>query len=254
MRPGACTLALALSTAAVLTLPLGTNVLAQAPPAGAGAPLAPAAPKGPAPKAAPKAATPQQKAAEPQQQAGGPAQPQLLWSPWVKLCPPKGPEENAPQVCVTGRDGRDEAGFPIVATQIIENQTAQQKLLRITLPLGMLLQQPMRIQVDNGQPLNAPYVICFANGCMADFESSAEFIGQMKKGQALLVGGVHAQLGPVQLKVPLTEFGKVNDAPATDLKVYEEQQRKLQEDLQKRAEEYRKKIESQGQQPSAAVR
>jgi invasion protein IalB len=247
-RPGACTLALALGTAAALTLALGTIAFAQAPPP------APPVPKAPAPKAAAPKAPPQQKPAEPpQQQAGGPAQPQLIWSNWVKLCPPKGTEENAQEVCVTSRDGRDESGFPVITAQMIENQTQQQKLLHIFLPLGMLLrawpngQGPVRVVIDDGQPMNAPYSVCFANGCMAEFESSAEFVGRMKKGQSLVVQGLHAQIGPLQLKVPLDNFGKVNDAPATDLKVFEEQQKKMNEELQKKGEELRKKLESQQQ-------
>jgi invasion protein IalB len=245
-----------LGAAAALVLALATTALTQAPPP-AGAPPAPAppAPKAPAPKAAPKAPAPQQKPAEPQQQAGGPAQPQLIWSPWVKLCPPKGPEENAPQVCITARDGRDESGFPIIATAVLENQTQQQKVLRVTLPLGMVLQAQARVVIDDGQPMNAPYVLCIGNGCVADFEASAEFVGKMKKGQALMVSGLHAQFGKLDLKVPLTEFQKVNDAPATDLKVFEEQQKKLQDEWQKRIEENRKKLQGQpGQQPAPATR
>jgi hypothetical protein len=39
---------------------------------------------------------------------------------------------------------------------------------------------------------------------------------------------------------------EANEGPPTDPNVFEEQQKKLQEDLQKRADEIRKKLESQG--------
>jgi BMFP domain-containing protein YqiC len=42
---------------------------------------------------------------------------------------------------------------------------------------------------------------------------------------------------------------KANEGPPTDPKVFEEQQKKLQEDLQKRADELRKKLENQGGTP-----
>jgi hypothetical protein len=46
-----------------------------------------------------------------------------------------------------------------------------------------------------------------------------------------------------------------NEGPPTDPKVLEEQQRKLREDLQKRADELRKRLESQGGTgPSAPIR
>jgi len=36
--------------------------------------------------------------------------------------------------------------------------------------------------VDQGQPLTAPYTLCLADGCVADYEASQELIGNMKKG------------------------------------------------------------------------
>ncbi len=54
---------------------------------------------------------------------------------------------------------------------------------------------------------------------------------------------------PISLPLPLNDFAKAYDGPPTDPKVFEEQQRKLQEELQKQAEEARKKLEAQ--QPTA---
>ncbi len=52
----------------------------------------------------------------------------------------------------------------------------------------MQLVHGTRMIVDQSQPMNAPYVICFTNGCMADYEASAELIGKLKKGQNLSAG------------------------------------------------------------------
>jgi hypothetical protein len=48
----------------------------------------------------------------------------------------------------------------------------------------------------------------------------------------------------IDLPLPLSDFAKAYDGPATDPKVIEEQQRKLQDELQKKADEARKKLES----------
>ncbi|MFI4960217.1 MAG: hypothetical protein ACHP82_02040, partial [Hyphomicrobiales bacterium] len=56
---------------------------------------------------------------------------------------------------------------------------------------------------------------------------------------------------PAPGPLPLADFAKAYDGPPTDPKVVEEQQRKLQEELQKRAEDARKKLEAQ--QPAAAA-
>ena len=240
-RPGARALVLALTTT-VLAITLGATAFAQAPPAAPAQPKA--APRPPA-AAAPKAAPQPQKPAEAQQPPAGEAQqPQLIYSPWTKFCL-KGQEANAQQVCFTGKDGRIESGMPVIAAVLIEPEGDAKKVLRVTLPLGMQLPQGTRVIVDQGQPMNAPYIICFTNGCMADYEASAELIGKLKKGQGLVVQGINSQGQPISLVLPLTDFGKAYDGPPTDPKVFEEQQKKLQDDLQKRAEEARKKLEAQ---------
>jgi len=243
--------AFAVATAAtMLTGLLGLGALAQTPPAPA--PRAPAQ-KPPAQKPAPP---PAQKpaeapAAQPQQQGQQQEQPQLIFSPWTKFCL-KGQEANAKQVCFTGKDGRVESGMPVVAAVLIEPDADPKKVLRVTLPLGMSLAPGTRVIVDNGQPMTGPYVICFNNGCMADYEASGELIGKLKKGQGLVIQGINGAGQPLSLVVPLGDFAKAYDGPPTDPKVFEEQQKKLQEELQRRAEEARKKLE--GQQQAAPAR
>jgi invasion protein IalB len=213
---------------------------------------APAAPKR-APKAAQKAApaapAPAQPAAPPAA-AGAPGaappadqQVQLIYAPWTKFCL-KGQDANAKQVCFTGKDGRIESGQPVVAAVVIEPEGEPKKILRVTLPLGMLLVHGTRIIVDNNAPAQSPYVICFQNGCMSDYDVTPDMVANMKKGQNLVVQAISSNGQPVTLALPLSDFAKAYDGPPTDPKVFEENQKKLQEELQKRADEARKKLEA----------
>ena len=249
---------LALLTATALVVPFAAEAQAPAP----GAPAPKAHPKA-APKAAPKAPAPAAQA-QPAQQApahGAPAQQgaaqpadqqiQLIYAPWTKFCI-KGQDANAKQVCFTGKDGRIESGQPVIAAVIIEPEGETKKILRVTLPLGMQLVHGTRIIVDGNPPLQQPYVICFQNGCMSDYEATPELINNMKKGQNLVVQAINANGAPLTLPLPLAgEFQKAYDGPPTDPKVFEETQKKLQEELQKKADEQRKKLEQQGTPPGA---
>ena len=234
------------AVAAFAALPAG----AQQPPAQQPqqpAPKAPpkAAPKTPpaAKKDAPPAAAPQQPAqAQPQQD-----QVQLIYSPWTKFCL-KGQDANAKQVCFTGKDGRIESGQPVVAAVIIEPEGEPKKVLRVTLPLGMQLVHGTRVIVDTNQPAQSPYVICFANGCMSDYDATPEVLASLKKGQNLVIQAINANGQPLTLPLPLSDFGKAYDGPPTDPKVFEEQQKKLQEELQKRANAARESLEQQQKQ------
>jgi len=254
---------LALLAATALAMPVAHEAQAQTP-APAAAPKA--APKAPPAAAAPKPAAPRAPGAPAAQAPASPApqpapggaqaqgqppeqQIQLIYAPWTKFCL-KGQDANAKQVCFTGKDGRIESGQPVIAAVIIEPEGEPKKILRVTLPLGMQLVHGTRVIVDGNTPMQSPYVICFANGCMSDYEVTPELLASMKKGQNLVVQAINSNGAPLTLPLPLQEstgsFGKAYDGPPTDPKQFEETQKKLQEELQKRAEEQRKKLLEQG--------
>jgi invasion protein IalB len=227
-------------------------------PAPAPAPAAPKAKKA-APKPAPAAPAPAQSAPPAAAPAAGTQPPeqqiQLIYSQWTKFCM-KGQDANAKQVCFIGKDGRIESGQPVIAAVIIEPEGETKKILRVTLPLGMQLVHGTRVIVDSNPPAQSPYVICFQNGCMSDYELTPELLANLKKGQNLVVQAINSNGAPLTLPLPLTEtggsFAKAYDGPPTDPKKLEENNKKLQEELQKRANDARQKLES-AQPPTAAA-
>src|SRR6202163_4198798 len=252
VQPRGRVFALLAATALTASL-MASGAQAQTPAPAPGAPAPAAAPKAKAaPKAAPKApAAPAPAAQQAPPAAGAPAaggqpadqQVQLIYAPWTKFCL-KGQNAGAKQVCFTGKDGRIESGQPVIAAVIIEPEGEPKKILRVTLPLGMQLVHGTRVIVDANAPMQSPYVICFANGCMSDYEVTPELLTNLKKGQNLVVQAINSNGAPLTLPLPLAEFAKAYDGPPTDPKVFEETQKKLQEELQKRAEEARKKLEA----------
>jgi len=175
--------------------------------------------------------------------------PQLIYSPWAKFCG-KGNDPGAKEVCFTGKDARTEAGQPVVAAALIEPEGEPKKLFRVTLPSPLQLQYGTRIVIDKEAPISGAFFTCFANGCMADYEATPELVTKLKKGQMLQIQAINLAAAAITFPLPLADnsgnsFQKANEGPPTDPKVFEEQQKKLQEDLQKRADELRKKLEQQ---------
>jgi invasion protein IalB len=259
VRPRGRVFALLAATALVASL-VAPEVQAQQT-APAPAPAAPKAKK-PAPKSAPAAPAPAAQAAPPAAApstgappaAGGQPpeqQVQLIYAPWTKFCL-KGQDANAKQVCFTGKDGRIESGQPVVSAAIIEPEGETKKILRVTLPLGMQLVHGTRVIVDSNPPAQSPYVICFQTGCMSDYEVTPELLANLKKGQNLVVQAINSNGAPLTLPLPLADFAKAYDGPPTDPNEVKENNRKLQEELQKRANDARQKLES-AQPPTAAV-
>jgi invasion protein IalB len=202
-------------------------------------PKAPAAQPKEAPVAQPKEApTP---AAPPQQTATPPAQPpQLSYSPWTKFCTP---DAQAKQVCITAKDGRLEDGRIVVSAAVIEPEGEQKKILKVMLlPLGLQISSGTRVVVDQGQPMSGPYATCFVNACFSDYEATAELVARMKQGQTLIVQGMGLNNQVISLPVPLKDFARAYDGPPLDAKAFEEIQKKLQEELERKARALPEKV------------
>jgi invasion protein IalB len=228
---------------ALLTVFAASAAFGQAP-----RPAQPAQPARPAPGAppaqAPAAAQPSPN--EPPLQLMN--MPQLVFTPWIKMCG-KGPEATAKQVCVTQRAATTEMGLPMVQAALIEAE-GERKSLTVMVPVGVVLAKGARITIDQDQPIGSPFSTCFTNGCMAQFEASNDTIAKLKAGQSLLVQAVALPNLVMNMALPLSDFKKANEGPPTDPKVAEEQQKKYQEELQKRADDARKRLEAQSAQPA----
>jgi invasion protein IalB len=174
----------------------------------------------------------------------GPAPQSFIYSPWAKLCS-KGQDAQAKQVCITRRDASTEAGQPIIAAALIESEGEPKKLFRVTVPNQLQLQSGTRVVVDQLPPVSGPFFACFADGCMADYEATPDLIGKLKHGQMLTIQAINLAGAMMNFPMPLVDFAKVNAGPPTDPKVFEEQQKKLRDEIQKRTNEARNRPEGQ---------
>jgi invasion protein IalB len=236
-RPVARTLAIFAAIAALSAAGMVTASAQQAP-------AQKAAPKGQQKGGAPAATPPA---------AGAPAAgtptaagevPPLIYSNWTKICG-KGPEQGAKQICQTGKDGRLESGMPVVAAILMEMEGEGKKVLQIMLPPGVYLPKGTRVVIDRDEPsaIIGTFLTCANGGCIAHLEANADIIAKLKKGQNLYVQAYNMAQNVMTLSLPLSDFAKAYDGPPTDPKELEEKNKKLQDELQRRADEQRKKLE-----------
>ena len=169
--------------------------------------------------------------------------PQFIYSPWAKFCG-KGQDATAKRVCFTGKDARTVAGQPVVAAVLIEPDGEPKKLFRITLPSPLQLQYGTRVIVDKQAPLTGPFFTCFTNGCTADYEAPPDLISKLKHGQMLTIQAINLAGSAISFPLPLVDFAKANEGPPTDSNLAH--QKKLPDEMQKRADEARKKPKSEG--------
>jgi len=162
---------------------------------------------------------------------------QFVFSPWTKICGKDPPPTNSKVVCLIVKearvkDARLEIGAFAASAALVESEDEPKRILRVILPLGMQLQPGTRVFIDQGSAAQRPYLICFANGCMADYEADAVMVAKLARGQELVIQAIDSSGQPVTVKLPLTDFAKAYEGPPIDPKVLEERQKRLQAEVQ----------------------
>jgi len=210
-------------------------------------------PAQPAPQAQPQPAPPAQ-AAPQGAPPNGPVRVDLQPSQndWTKVC---GKDQAAnKEICYTTRDfGQGPDQPPVLALAVYDVKGDDTKIVRLLLPPALMLRPGFRFMVDKGAAVEGAFEICFPNGCFAEAKVRTQTIDQIKKGTTLNVMVKNQFNNEVTFGLPLANFAKAFDGPPIDPKVLEEQQKQLTEELQKRAEEERKRLEAtQGTAPAPA--
>ena len=214
-----------------------------APPAGV-APQAGAAPQG----AAPQGAAP-----------GGPVAATLapVQPDWTKIC--GADPATKKELCYTTRDfgvpgaKPEDPPQPLMALAVYDPKGDDNKMIRLLLPPGLMLRPGFRFAVDKNPAETGAFEICFPNGCFAQVNVKKATIDNMKKAEKATVIVKNQGNAEVTFYLPLNNFGKAFDGPPIDPKVLEDQQKKLAAELQKRAEEERKRLEGKGGAAPAAA-
>ena len=145
------------------------------------------------------------------QQQGRP----LTYAPWRKVCFKATQEAGSKMVCRTTINGRWETGQIAIRVDLIEREGDPVARLQIFVPPGSFLQPGIKLTVDRGSPMQIPYVICLANGCVAGSVANASLIHDLESGQMLALETVNSNVVGVTNSLPLNEFAKVHQgAPA----------------------------------------
>jgi invasion protein IalB len=203
----------------------------------------------------------QQRPAQPQpaqQQAQQPVAPRQITGTttgWVKIC--RRIEGTEREGCMTSQEVRAENGAFLASLTLQEVQGEAGRQLIVAVPLGMALQAGMLVRVDQERAVPAKFGTCLVNGCFAGIDLGNDMLQQMRRGQNAFVTVRDARGLALDLTLPLATFARALDGPATDVRTIEEQQQRLQAEMNRRAEEARQRMiqqQEQSGQPQQAPR
>jgi len=162
-------------------------------------------------------------------------------SAWIKVCE-KDPE-NDRTMCVVTQELRDENGRFLASVGLrIDPETEKQQGLIVGLPLGMLLTPGIRVQVDEGGQTPGQFGICLPTGCFVELEVEDAFVDTLRKGNELRVLAISGRGETVPFRMSLIGFTRTYEGDPIDPEVLAASQRKLQEEIQRRAEQARQRL------------
>jgi len=186
--------------------------------------------------------------------AAAPAAGAVTEDAWVKLCM-KGEQTAGKQICLINHEGLEpNTGMVLIAAAVrkAEGEDKQQLLIRVPTAYALVMPAGVQIRIDEQQPIQLQYSICFPTSCQVQMELTDELYQKMRTGKQMVVAAMNIQQKTMGFPVPLSGFSKAYDGPAVDNAKYEEQRRQLMEVFRKRQAELAEKAK-QGQQNNAAA-
>jgi invasion protein IalB len=134
----------------------------------------------------------------------------LTYAPWRKVCFKATQEAGSKMVCRTTINGRWDTGQIAIRVDLIEREGDPAARLQMFVPPGSFLQPGIKLTVDQGPPMQIPYVICLTNGCVAGSVANAGLIHDLESGQMLTLEIVNSNIVGVTDSLPLKEFAEVH--------------------------------------------
>lgn len=185
--------------------------------------------------AAPAAAAPAPENAAPP--AAAPGAPRLGW---YKTCNKQ--EDN--DICVVQNLVLANGGQLVTAVGLITVEgKINRKILQVSVPTARLIPPGIGMQIDGGKAQKIDYAVCLPDKCTAEIPLTDAMIASLKKGTEVVFTSINFRRAPNPIKVSLQGFtGAYDGDPISESKLAETQ-RSLQEGMQKKAEEARKKLE-----------
>lgn len=155
---------------------------------------------------------------------------------WVKLCMKSEQTQNK-EICLVNHEGLEpNTGMVLIAAAVrkVEGEEKQQLLVRVPTAYALVMPAGVQLKIDEQQPIQLQYTICFPTSCQVQLELTKELFDQMRKGKQMVVAAMNIQQKTMGFPVPLTGFAKAYDGAPVDSVKYEESRRQLMEMFRKR--------------------
>ena len=145
-------------------------------------------------------------------------------SSWVKVCT-KDDKTGNKQVCLVRYEGLEpKTGAILVAAAVrtIEGEDKQHLLVNVSTSYSLAMSPGVQIKIDDGEPVQLQYAVCFSTSCQVQMDLSKEFVDKMRKGKQMIVAAISTRQKTMFFPIALTGFSKTSDGAPVDNAAYQE--------------------------------
>jgi invasion protein IalB len=145
-------------------------------------------------------------------------------SSWIKVCT-KDTKTGNKQVCLIRHEGLEpKTGAILIAAAVrtIEGEDKQQLLVNVSTAYSLVMPAGVQIKIDEGEPTQLQYAVCFSTSCQVQMELSKEFVDKMRKGKQMFVAAINSRQKTMFFPLALNGFSKATDGAPVDNAAYQE--------------------------------
>ncbi|RUT32856.1 hypothetical protein EMQ25_06885 [Arsenicitalea aurantiaca] len=171
---------------------------------------------------------------------------------WLKVCDPL---DNGEEACIMRQVVLNNGQF--LGSFLLRDDPGQEsRLLAVAaVPLGVLLPFGLTWQIDGGNPIRVPFMLCDPQSCATQLVINEAYVTSLKRGGKLKLTAKNRQNQDLVIEIDLAGFTSVYDGEAT-LTFDEFAQESttpsaLEQVLQDRAQQMRQQLDGAGAAPAA---
>ncbi len=151
---------------------------------------------------------------------------------WAKICSKVGETD----ICNVKYDVITNTGQLVTGVNLLQSKgKTKRRIFQVAVPSGRYIPEGIKVQIDNGNTNTLPYSLCLPDRCLAEIQLSEGLVNALKAGGELTLTSTNFRAAKNPVKVSLKGFTAAFDGPPLKRSEVQDRQKKLQEELQKKA-------------------
>lgn len=160
---------------------------------------------------------------------------------WVKVCSKVGEND----ICNVQFNILTNNGQLVTAVNLLQSKgKTNRRIFQVAVPSGRYIPEGIKVRIDSGKVNTVPYSICLPNRCLAEVQLSEGLVKALKGGGEITLTSTNYQAKKNPVKVTLTGFTKAFDGPPLQRDQVEQRNKKLEEELKRKAKETADKLKA----------